>query len=687
MGLRSALIFLSLFTADALLSRRSRLRLSAEAGSGIDEVIGVLKQMLVDFNSQSTEDKSNWEQYAKWSADEETDRNAFIQEQEGLVMTSTASLNANKQQVQTLTAQIADLASEISETKASIKELVHLRQEEHHTHEEEVADLTHTIEAVNKATEVLEGHYAAGANLAEIKQEVTQALSTLALSRATDPSMKPVTDLLQNPDWMATDGASAYGEYKGVAAESGGVIGTLKTIRGTLMDQKQASIEKENESRRQYEIAKESKEADLKKSEDEKLSKENTLEECKAKIEHFTAVISQATADISDAKTYIDTLLKDRAAFSKEYDERSAMRTAEMTATQAALDALQEVTAASGRLEGSAFLQTGVTVSIRSTRVANAVDNLFKVGADTHSAVLVQMGTEIRSRLRSGAKQPAAYFDAKAMEPVKNLLHEMIVKLEDELAAETSHHEWCTTEKATSAAAKLERETNIEDLTAEIDALTTAIAQLTSEIQFLAAELVRIQQETETAIRLRKEEHETFTKAKEDHDNVILALDKAMAALSGQYGFIQLKMKSGEQSPFSEYGSGGGAGGSAIEMLQDLLNRYTEARTELIQSEEAAQKAHEELLARNEQFRKDTTQTKQAKETEKRQKSERLANAKVELAANRNELAEVNQYIADLRPSCDDIRVTFEDRKKRREAEIAALKETLAVLADPSMMR
>ena len=67
-------------------------------------------------------------------------------------------------------------------------------------------------------------------------------------------------------------------------------------------------------------------------------------------------------------------------------------------------------------------------------------------------------------------------------------------------------------------------------------------------------------------------------------------------------------------------------------------------------------------------------------ETEKRQKNERLGNARVELAANRQELAEVVQYIADLRPSCDDIRTTFEERKKRREAEIAALKETLSVL-------
>ena len=34
------------------------------------------------------------------------------------------------------------------------------------------------------------------------------------------------------------------------------------------------------------------------------------------------------------------------------------------------------------------------------------------------------------------------------------------------------------------------------------------------------------------------------------------------------------------------------------------------------------------------------------------------------------ELQQVNQYLQDLRPSYDDIRSTFEERKKRREAEI-----------------
>jgi len=603
-------------------------------------------------------------------------------------MSATAQLNANQAQVQTMTLQIADLGSEIAETKTSIGELVHLRQEEHHAHEEEITDLTHTIEAVGRATEVLEGHYAAGANLAEIKQEVTKALSQLALANAGSTKMASVTDLLQNPDWLNTDGGAQYGSYEGASGQAGGVIGTLKSIRTTLMDNKQSSIEKENESRRQYETAKAAKESDLQRSTDEKSAKEGQVEEASARIQHFSATIRQAETDIADAKTYIEHLVADKATFSKEYDNRVATRNSEQAATQAALDALQEVTAgAKSGVEG--LLQfSNKNRGVRCVRCAASVQKLLKIAALTKNGALVQLATSVEAHLTGTSKQPQAYMDPEAMAPVKGLLQKLINKLEDELSAETSHHEWCETEKASSAAAKAEREHNIETLTAEIEGLTTRIASLTSEIAFLGAELIRVQQETATAIRLRADEKATYEQAKADHDHVIGALDKAMTALSSQYSFLQVSETKGKgKTPFSSYSSGAGGGGNALDMLQDLLNRYSAARTQLVAAEAHGVQAHEELLARNEEFQRDTTQTKQAKTTEKRAANERLTNARAELASNRQELDEVNTYIADLRPSCDDIRSTFEERKKRREAEIAALKETLAVLEDPSMSR
>merc|ERR1719194_364029 len=284
------------------------------------------------------------------------------------------------------------------------------------------------------------------------------------------------------------------------------------------------------------------------------------MEECNAKIEQCNAKIKQATADTADANKYIGKLLKDRDAFSKEFDSRSAMRSQEMAATQAALDALQEVTAGAKSAVEGFFLQKSASLGVKCKRCGVAAKRLRAVGRKYHERSLVQLAASLENRLHSTARDPAAYFDPSAMDPVKNLLHQLITRLEDELAAETSHHDWCQTEKATSAAAKAEREQNIESLTAEIESLTTAIQQLTSDITFLNGELIRIQSETDTAIRLRKDEKETFLKAKADHEEVIAALNKAMSALSAQYGFLQIKHKTSlqhKQSPFSEYSSGG----------------------------------------------------------------------------------------------------------------------------------
>merc|ERR550537_1628129 len=100
--------------------------------------------MLKEFADQAIEDKENWEKYQKWSDD-----------------ASNAKKAANEQMVQKLTEDLAKLASDILETQQWIAELVRMRQEERAQFEAAMADVTKTIKAVTKATEILEGHYAA----------------------------------------------------------------------------------------------------------------------------------------------------------------------------------------------------------------------------------------------------------------------------------------------------------------------------------------------------------------------------------------------------------------------------------------------------------------------------------------------------------------------------------------------
>jgi chromosome segregation ATPase len=280
--------------------------------------------------------------------------------------------------------------------------------------------------------------------------------------------------------------------------------------------------------------------------------------------------------------------------------------------------------------------------------------------------------------------QQTQRFSGDGMEPVKNLLRELVRKLEDEMNAETSHHDWCEQEKETSTSSQKDREHQLHTLKEKVDGATTSVSQLKSEILFLQEELGRVAKETEEAVALRKTEKATFVKAKEDHDKVISALERAITALSGQFAFLQ--SQAGQATPFGEYQSGSASAGSVIEMLQDLLNKYAQAREALVRGEEDALKAHEALLEKNEQFRVDTTNLKNGKTSSRRSLIGELGSSKSELKVSLLELQQVNQYLADLRPSCDDIRSTFDERKKRREAEIAALKEALAVISDPAAM-
>jgi len=421
--------------------------------------------------------------------------------------------------------------------------------------------------------------------------------------------------------------------------------------------------------------------------------------------------IDQCKKDIADTKLYLQQLENDRKTFGDAFKQRLATRNDEMAATQAALDALQAVSSsAKDAVEGggASFLQVTSSRPIAG-RIARAATILHVTGEHLASVSLVQVASRMRmhARARAGAhvqvgaeeteddvsqdeepgfmdSEQQDFHDASKFDPVVKLLTDLIGRLEEALNAETTQHDWCEKEKDTSVAAKGVRETAIKELKGTIESLSTEIDQLKEQITFHMSEIKRINKETATAKKLRAKEHKVFLKAKADHEEVIGAIRAALGALGGQYSFLQVEQVPGQQNVFQDYQSGAGGAGSAMEMLQDLESRYSKALSELTADENAAQADHDALLKTNAQLVTDNTNDMNAKMSERREKLGLLGTDKADMKTNLIELHEVNTYLKDLRPSCDDIRSTFEERKKRREAEISALKEALEVIQDPT---
>merc|ERR1719326_1079675 len=628
----------------------------------------------------------NWANYEKLNDGQQADKTAFVQGMKSQVLTCEGQKSAAEGRVTALTNALTQLATDLGEARTSITEITNMRNAEHATHQAEIADLTKTIGAVNNAVTILSSHYDQ-AGLAQVRKTLSRAMQIAEIEKLmTADQIHTLTNMVQQgqePDYLSGEFASK--DYSGSGSQAGGatVIETLKTIRTTLMENKQGSIEKDNEERRQYEETHSAKTADVERMAGEQTTKTNDKNTAAAAITTAQACVTQGNADISTGETELSVLQQDRAHFKDMYDERTKTRDSEMAATKAAIDALQQVSvgnALNSLLQAKKLRAGLLQADARQTSLKSLAAKLFKVGEKDKEAALVQAGIALR---RLG-QTPTAYYDSSAMNPVKNLLKQLIDRLTDELNAETSHKDWCDNEKKNSADEKLKRENLISALNAEIPQLKTTIASLKSDIDYAAAEIQRNYDEMEDAKKIRADAKGQYDTAKADHDEVITALTTAISKLSA-IAFVQARTgkraavhAKGKQSPFSEIGDTGAGG--ATDMLTDLLNKYTSARTQLIQEEDDAVAAHKQYLTTAEQFRTETTQTKQSLSSSKLLKEQRLSDAETELTTAGVELQQVTTYIADLAPSCDDIRVSFEERKQRREAEIQALKEALQVL-------
>jgi len=665
--------FLTLWVAAALSLGRDRTHTHAH-GADLRDVLSLLQQMLERFTAQTAADQQAWDQYAAWSDQQQQDKQAFLQEQQSVVSVNSAQQHASEAIVQSLTEALTLLRQEVSQTTTSIAELERMREGEHSEFEKQLRDLESTIEAVNRGIDILEGHYGA-AGLAEVRSGIAKAMQLAALhTQVVTPDQRSLlARVAQDPNYLSSEYKDR--DYSGSTNQAGGssVVSTLTRLRDGMLDAKRDAVAKENEARRQFEEAKETKDHDLARSREEIAVKTDGLAESKATGEMAAAAVTQAELDIQEANAALATLVREQKHFQEVYNERARTRAAEVTATQGAVEALQSVGAgvvsALQRDRGAAanLLQVASPAFVRVAR------RLRALGDRDHSAALIEAATAVQRLRRIGAK---GNYNPEATNPVKDLLRQLIQRLEDEASAETSHQEWCTKEKTTAQEAKDQRESTISALEQEIPRLETANNILTREIDFAKATLERVADETAAASAVRATNNEEFTRAREDHQQVLSALDQALQALgSVRFSFLQVE----KQSPFAVASEASSAGG-AVRLLQDLRNRYAAALSDLETEEQQQLTAFEELKQSNEVFRRATEQTLRSKEAERRQKTQRKAEAEQELVGARTDLKQVTKYLEDLRPSCDDIRSTFEERQRRRQAEIEALQAALAAL-------
>merc|ERR1719217_928761 len=257
----------------------------------------------------------------------------------------------------------------------------------------------------------------------------------------------------------------------------------------------------------------------------------------------------------------------------------------------------------------------------------------------------------------------------------------MIDRLMKEAEAEASQKAYCDEEMAKNKAKKEELNTDIKKLTSKIDTASARSVDLKAQVKELQKELADLADMQAEMDKVRADTKAAFTQAKADLEQGITGVENALSVLRDYYEAEEEAAALVQQpSPPTTHSKASGAGGGIISMLEVILSDFTKGLAEQEAEESAAQADYEKQTQEN----KVTKTLKEQDVKYKTKEFQGLDKDVAELSSDREglqtELDAVMEYGGKLKDMCIAKPETYEERKKRREAEIAGLKEALSIL-------
>merc|ERR1719271_1180780 len=275
---------------------------------------------------------------------------------------------------------------------------------------------------------------------------------------------------------------------------------------------------------------------------------------------------------------------------------------------------------------------------------------------------------QLASRMSSVVRLSSASGD-DPFAKVEGLIKEMIETLEAEAEADATQKAYCDKEMGENNAKK-------DDLSAEAESLSTKIAQdsahskkLKEEVATLQSELASMAKARAEADKLRVEEEETYKKNSAEMALGIEGVKKALSVLKEYYS-------KGDKA----HDANEGAASGIIGLLEVCESDFTKGLTEMTAQEETAAKEYKDYCDEDDISKAKKEKAVEYKTQEAAALDKKVSELQNDLEGVTDELDAVNKVLKKLEEMCIAKPETYEERKKRRDAEIAGLKEALQIL-------
>jgi hypothetical protein len=252
---------------------------------------------------------------------------------------------------------------------------------------------------------------------------------------------------------------------------------------------------------------------------------------------------------------------------------------------------------------------------------------------------------------------------------VKGLIADMIERLETSGNADASHKAYCDKELSESNAKKIEKNAEVDKLTTQIDQMSARSAKLKEQVSALQKELADLAKSQAEWDKFRQEEHTAYTSNKADMEQGLEGVKMALKILRDYYG------QSGKDHAAAE-----GDATGIVGLLEVVESDFSKGLAEMTAAEENAQTTYVAATKENEI----EAATKEKDVKYKSQESVRLDKTTASATSDRSgvqaELDAVMEYLGKLEDMCVAKAEPYAERKRRRDAELAGLKQALSIL-------
>jgi len=646
----------------------------AEQSNPLGKVYELMSALEAKIIKEGEAEAKAFKEFFEWCDDASKNINYDIKTGKKSQEKLTAKIDELASDIEVGESKIEELSGAIATNEGELKDAQAIRDKEAADFAASEKELVDTVDTLDRAISIISTEMSKNpAALAQIDtssmtsliQSLSVVVDAAGFSGSDRQKLLALVQAKQNSEEEDV-GEPAAAVYK---THSGGILGVLEDLKDKAEAELADARKTETTSKHNFAMMRQSLEDqiafDTKNMDGEKTAKEAAAES-KATAEGDLASTVKALKESEEA---LETANSDCMQTAADHEATVAARTEELNVIHAAEKILKESTSGA-ESQTYFFLQLTSRADLANSEVITLVK---KLAHDHHSAALAQLASRIGVVMRYGTKNGDDPF-AK----VKGLISDMIAKLEKEAGAEATEKAYCDEQMAKTEAKKQDLDSTIAKLTSKIDQSAARSAALKEEVVELEKELAALAKMQAEMDKIRQEQHADYSVAKDELEQGLAGVRKALSLLRDYYGSAAALMQQPAKPETFEKASG--AGGSIIDILEvcesDFATNLAKEESEEADAAENYEKTTQENKIR--------TATKQQDAKYKTQEAVGLDKQISELTSDKEtsstELAAVMEYYGKIKERCIAKPETYEERKSRREAEIAGLKEALSIL-------